>query len=60
MIFSPLFEEGKIQVKIHHQIEQGNYLINHESVTSGDKMTMYVSIYEIKKGPIEDVRFVWE
>jgi metallo-beta-lactamase class B/metallo-beta-lactamase class B GIM len=60
MIFAPMFEEGNIQVIIHHQIEQGNYVINHETVTYGDKETKYVSIYEIKNGLIKSVRFVRE
>lgn len=60
MIFAPIFEEGKIQVKIHHQITQGNYVINHETVTYGNKETKYVSIYEIKNGLIKSVRFVRE
>jgi len=60
MIFSPMFKEGKIHVKIHHQINQGNYVINHETVTYGDKETKYVSIYEIENGLIKSVRFVRE
>jgi metallo-beta-lactamase class B/metallo-beta-lactamase class B GIM len=60
MIFAPMFDEGKIQVKIHHQITQGNYVINHETVMYGDKKTKYVSIYEIKNGLIESVQFVRE
>ena len=60
MIFSPMFEEGKIHVKIHHQITQGNYVINHETVTYGDKETKYVSIYEIENDLIKSVRFVRE
>ena len=59
-IFKPLFEEGIISVKIHHQITQGNYVINHETVTHNGKDTKYVSIYEVTDGLIASVRFVRE
>jgi hypothetical protein len=60
MIFTPMFEEGNVHVKIHHQITQGNFVINHETVTYGEKKTKYVSIYEIENGLIKSVRFVRE
>jgi hypothetical protein len=59
-IFGPMFKEGGVQVKIHHQIVQGKHVINHETVSYGGKDTKYVSIYEIEKGVIKSVQFVRE
>ena len=38
-IFEPMFKEAKVKVTIHHQIEQGKYVINEETVNYGDKET---------------------
>ena len=59
-IFEPLFREGKVSVNVHQQITQGNYLINHETVTYNGKGQKYVSIYEIQDGLITSVQFVRE
>jgi hypothetical protein len=57
-IFQPLFEQGVVQVEIHHQIAKDGYVVNHETVTDGDETTEYVSIYEVRDGLIQSVRFV--
>ncbi len=57
-LFEDLFREGTVHVDIHHQIAKDSYVINHETVVSGDKKTEYVSIYEVRKGLIQSVRFV--
>ena len=57
-IFEPMFEEGVVQVAIHHQITKDSYVVNHETVTYGDTTTEYVSIYEVRDGLIRSVRFV--
>ncbi len=57
-IFEPMFQEGAIQVEIHHQIAKDSYVVNHETVTYGDTTTEYVSIYEVRGGLIRSVRFV--
>lgn len=57
-IFGPLFSEKAVTTKIHHQIENGNYVINHETVTRQGKTSVYVSVYEVKNGLIESVRFI--
>lgn len=59
-IFDPMFKEGKISVVVHEQIVQGNYVINHETVTYDDKPQKYVSIYEVEKGLIKNVQFIRE
>ncbi len=59
-IFGPLFSAKAVKTKIHHQIENGNHVINHETVTSKGKTVVYVSIYEIEKGLIKSVRFIHE
>ncbi|MEM7762445.1 MAG: nuclear transport factor 2 family protein [Pseudomonadota bacterium] len=59
-IFEPLFDEGQVNVEIHQQITQGNYVINHETVSFAGKDTKYVSIYEVKDGLIVSVQFVRE
>jgi len=59
-IFQPMFTEGKVSVKIHQQIVQGNYVINHETVAYAGKETKYVSIYEVKGNLITSVQFVRE
>lgn len=57
-IFEPMFQEGVVHVEIHHQITKDSYVVNHETVTYGDSKTEYVSIYEVRNGLIESVRFV--
>lgn len=57
-IFEEMFREGSVRVDIHHQIAKDSYVINHETVVSGDEETEYVSIYEVRKGLIRSVRFV--
>ena len=57
-IFAPLFEDKAVTVKIHHQIEHGKYVVNHETVVRQDKVTKYVSIYEVDHGLIRSVRFL--
>lgn len=59
-IFEPMFSEGLVSVKIHEQISQGGYVINHETVTYAGKDTKYVSIYEVENGLITNVQFVRE
>lgn len=57
-LFENLFREGSVHVDIHHQITKDSYVINHETVVSGDKKTEYISIYEVRSGLIRSVRFV--
>lgn len=57
-IFAPMLAEGSVQVEIHHQIAKDGYVVNHETVTSSGKPTEYVSIYEVRDGLIQSVRFV--
>jgi len=57
-IFKPMFAAKSIQVEIVSQMNNGNYVINHEIVTEGGKDKKYVSIYEVKKGLIRSVKFV--
>ncbi len=57
-LFEPMFKEGVVHVEVHHQITKDSYVVNHETVTYGDSKTEYVSIYEIRNGLIETVRFV--
>lgn len=59
-IFEPLFAEGQVSVEIHQQITQGNYVINHETVTYAGNDTKYVSIYEVRDGLVVSVQFVRE
>lgn len=59
-IFTPMFEEAAVSVKIVSQIAQGNYVINDETVTYDGKAKKYVSIYEVVDGKIVSVRFVRE
>ena len=53
-----MFKEKNVKVTIHHQISKDSYVINHETVTDGEKKTEYVSIYEVRGGLIRSVRFV--
>lgn len=59
-IFEPMFKDKSVSVVIHSQITQGNYVINHETVTYDGKGKKYVSIYEVVKGKILSVRFLRE
>ena len=38
-LFEDLFRGGPIHVDIHHQITKDSYVINHETVVSGDETT---------------------
>ncbi len=57
-IFGPMFEKGETRVTIQHQIAKDSYVVNHESVNTEGTKTEYVSIYEVRKGLIQSVRFV--
>ena len=57
-IFEPMLQEGGVQVEIHHQIVNGSFVVNHETVSYRGTATEYVSIYEIRDGQIQTVRFV--
>ena len=57
-IFEPLFRDKAVHVTIHHQIANGNYVVNHETVLRRGEETVYVSIYEVVDGLIRSVRFI--
>ncbi|MFK7812573.1 MAG: nuclear transport factor 2 family protein [Maribacter sp.] len=57
-IFKPKFAKKSIQVKIESQMHNGNFVINHETVTENGSDTKYVSIYEVQDGLIRSVKFV--
>jgi hypothetical protein len=57
-IFEPMLKEGKVKVKIHHQIQKDSYVINQETVTYGTTETEYVSVYKVENGLITEVRFI--
>ncbi len=57
-IFKEPFEDKSISVEIVSQMHNGSYVINHELVTHDGEVTKYVSIYEVEKGLITNVRFV--
>lgn len=57
-LFAPVFEAGDVRVEIRNQLVSDSYVINEEVVTYGDKDTRYVSIYEVRHGKIQSVRFV--
>ena len=57
-IFEPKFASKSIHVEIVSQMNNGNYVINHEIVTENGIDTKYVSIYEVKDGLIKSVKFV--
>ena len=57
-IFEPMLKEGKVKVKIHHQIQKDSYVINHETVIYGTTETEYVSVYKVENGLITEVRFI--
>lgn len=57
-LFEDMFQDPTLRVEIHHQIAKDGYVVNHETVTSRDGETEYVSIYEVRDGLIRTVRFV--
>lgn len=57
-IFESMFAEKSVSVTLHEQIEQGDYVINHETVTNNNQPTKYVSIYQVEDGLITNVWFV--
>jgi hypothetical protein len=57
-IFEPKFAAKSIKVEIVSQMNNGNYVINHEIVTEEGIETKYVSIYKVKDGLIKSVKFV--
>lgn len=57
-IFEPKFAAKSIRVEIVGQMNNGNYVINHEIVTENGIDTKYISIYEVEEGLIKSVRFV--
>jgi hypothetical protein len=57
-IFAPLFKDKAVKTEIHHQIENGKYVVNHETVTREGKITEYISIYEVEDDLIQSVRFI--
>lgn len=57
-IFEPLFASAAVSVELHQQIEQGKYVINEETVLRQGEKFRYVSIYEVKDGLIQSVRFI--
>jgi hypothetical protein len=57
-IFGPLFSKESVHTDIHHQIENGKYVVNHETVVRQGKIAVYVSIYEVENGLIKSVRFI--
>jgi hypothetical protein len=57
-IFKPKFKEKSISVEIVSQMYNGSHVINHEIVTEKGKQTKYISIYEVRNGKIQSVRFV--
>lgn len=57
-IFEPKFASKSLQVEIVGQMSNGDYVINHETVTENGATTKYVSIYEVNDGLIKSVKFV--
>ena len=57
-IFGPLFENKAVHTEIQYQIENGRYVVNHETVVRQGETTVYVSIYEVINGKIKSVRFI--
>ncbi len=56
-IFEPKFAEKSIQVEIVSQMNNGNFVINHETVSENGNDTKYISIYEIQDRLIRSVKF---
>jgi hypothetical protein len=57
-IFASLFKDKSVKTEIHHQITNGKYVVNHETVVREEKTTEYISIYEVENGLIKSVRFI--
>lgn len=57
-IFTPLFKDKLVSVKVHQQMVNGNYVVNRETVIRMGKKTEYISIYEIENDLIKTVRFI--
>lgn len=57
-IFAPLFAEKFIHGEIKQQTMSGDYVINEEIITYPDKVQRYLSIYEVKNGMIQNIRFI--
>ena len=57
-LFEEMFQDSSLQVEVHHQLAKDSYVVNHETVSSKEGKTEYVSIYEVREGLIESVRFV--
>ena len=57
-IFEPMLKEGKVKVKIHHQIQKDSYFINHETFSYRNTETEYVSVSKVENGLITEVRFI--
>ncbi len=57
-LFEGMFRDDAPRVEIHHQMAKDGYVVNHETVMTGDQETEYVSIYEVRNGLIQSVRFV--
>ena len=57
-LFEPMFQERAVQVDVIKQIVSDSYVINEEMVSYGEDTTRYVSIYEVRDGHIQSVRFV--
>lgn len=58
MLFADMFAAGSVQVRIETQLVSDSYVINEEYVSYGERETRYVSIYEVRNGKIQSVRFV--
>lgn len=57
-LFEPMFQEGIARVKVHGQFTKDSFVVNHETVDYGTTTTDYMSIYEVRDGLIQSVRFV--
>lgn len=57
-IFGPLFSNKSVHTTVHHQLVNGDYVVNHETVVREGKTTVYISIYEVQAGLIKSVRFI--
>lgn len=57
-IFSPLFAAQAVKATVHSQMVNGNFVVNRETVVREGNSAEYISIYEVKDGAIESVRFI--
>lgn len=57
-LFEPLFKDRNVSVEIHGQFLKDSYVVNHETVNYGNSKTEYVSVYEVRDGLIQSVRFI--